>query len=93
MDANGGNIRRLTDNPADDASPAWSPDGQRIAFVSYRDGNAEIYIMDTDGENQRNLTDRPEMMDFSPDWFDPAYAVFPADKLRGTWGWIKQTSK
>ena len=51
MDADGQNQRRLTNNPHDDRSPSWSPDGKRIAFVSKRDGNVEIYVMDADGEN------------------------------------------
>jgi TolB protein len=36
---------RLTDNPADDRDPAWSPDGTRIAFSSRRDGNWELYVL------------------------------------------------
>jgi Tol biopolymer transport system component len=40
--------------PASD--PAWSPDGRKIAFVSKRDGQAEIYVMNADGSRQRNLT-------------------------------------
>ena len=36
--------------------PAWSPDGRRIAFVSDRDGNFEVYVMNADGSGQRNLT-------------------------------------
>ena len=37
MDSDGGNQVRLTYDPARDYQPAWSPDGDRIAFVSERD--------------------------------------------------------
>ena len=59
MDADGGNVRRLTDHDGIDYWPVWSPDGKRIAFTSNRDGNYEIYVMDADGGNQRNLTRHP----------------------------------
>ncbi|NDJ78987.1 MAG: DUF5050 domain-containing protein, partial [Chloroflexi bacterium] len=66
MNADGSNLRRLTDNPAPDRYPTWSPGGGRIAFVSERDGNAEIYVMDADGSNVQRLT------------ADPAADMFPA---------------
>ena len=48
--------RRLTDHAAADTRPRWSPDGRRIAFVSTRDGNSEIYEMGIDGGEARRLT-------------------------------------
>lgn len=44
---------------ARDGSPSWSPDGSRIVFYSEREGNAEIYVMDADGGNQKRLTSTP----------------------------------
>jgi len=56
MDTDGGNVRRLTNNPADDKRAVWSPDGKSIAFCSMRDGNWQIYVMSPDGKNQRRLS-------------------------------------
>src|SRR4030042_989106 len=46
----------MTNNPKDDYAPAWSPDGAKIAFLSNRDGNVEIYVMNADGSAQTNIT-------------------------------------
>lgn len=59
MDADGTNVKRLTDNPASDDDPVFSPDGTKILFTSRRDGNAEIYRMNADGSEQTNLTQNP----------------------------------
>ena len=64
--ASAANIR-LTTDPATDFDPAWSPDGNRIAFRSQRDGNDEIYVMNADGTCQVNLTNDPAD-DWSPAW-------------------------
>ena len=67
MDADGSGPRNLTQNPAKDVRPAWSPDGRRIAFVSRRDGNSEVYVMNADGSGKRNLT-RDRASDDYPTW-------------------------
>jgi CSLREA domain-containing protein len=59
MNADGTNQIRLTNNPANDAEPSLSPDGNLVAFVSRRDGNSEIYVMNSDGTNQTRLTNNP----------------------------------
>jgi Tol biopolymer transport system component/serine/threonine protein kinase len=68
MNADGSNLQQLTTNEADDVLPAWSPDGERIAFESTRDGIAnEIYVMNADGSNLQRLTTN-EKGDYSPAW-------------------------
>ena len=47
--ADGSDQRNLTNSPAFDGWPAWSPDGRTLAFASNRDGNHRIYLMDPDG--------------------------------------------
>jgi Tol biopolymer transport system component len=67
MDLDGSNQIRLTNNPAYDDQPKWSPDGSRIAFLSDRDGNFEIYTMNADGSAQTRLTNNPAADGF-PAW-------------------------
>lgn len=52
-------LRRATSDTGQAMDPSFSPDGSRIAFVSSRDGNSEIYVMDTDGSNQTRVTNDP----------------------------------
>ena len=53
------NIRDLTDQGSDNRFPRVSPDGKKVVCTSYRDGNAEIYVMNADGTQQLRLTNNP----------------------------------
>ena len=70
MDGDGKNQKRLTVNPARDESPAWSPDGKKIAFVSNRNNankdHKQIWAINADGKNPIRLTDG--LNDVYPDW-------------------------
>ncbi|HEY1403627.1 MAG TPA: tetratricopeptide repeat protein, partial [Pyrinomonadaceae bacterium] len=59
MNADGSDARNLTNHPGDDAKPVWSPDGKHIAFAGNRPNKTDfpaVYVMDTDGRNQRLIT-------------------------------------
>ncbi len=51
----------LTNNPADDHAPAWSPDGEWLAFLSNRTGKDEVYVMHVSGTRLTQLTDLPNV--------------------------------
>ena len=67
MNADGSGTRKLTHNALQNAEPAWSPDGRKIAFRSTRNGNRDIYVMNADGSGKRNLT-RNAAWDSRPSW-------------------------
>jgi len=52
----GGEPRRLTSSPASDSSPRWSPDGRQLAFLSTREGGAQVWALDLAGGEPRRLT-------------------------------------
>jgi TolB protein len=56
VNVDGTGLRNLTRHRGRDGHPAWSPDGQRIGFVSNRGGNRDLYVMNADGSGLRNLT-------------------------------------
>jgi TolB protein len=67
MNADGTQQRMLTSAGKNNFAPTFSPDGKQLAFVSDRDGNKEIYVMNAAGSNQKRLTSNL-VDDTSPIW-------------------------
>ena len=95
MDADGGNLQRLTNNLTEDQYPSWSPDGKRIAFSARRDGHFEnefgityeIYVMDADGGNEQRLTQNRKN-DWHSSWSpDGKRIAFMADRKGDVVNW------
>ncbi|MCM3875331.1 MAG: S9 family peptidase [Thermoanaerobaculia bacterium] len=85
LELSGGAPRRLTANKASDTSPAFSPDGRRLAFLSKRDGDAatELYVLPVDGGEPERVTDMPTSV-ASPKWFpDGKKIAFLASVVAG----------
>jgi len=60
-------VQLFFDDAAKGQLPDWSPDGSQIAFQSTGTGNGDLYVMDADGSNVRQLTSTPEA-DQGPAW-------------------------
>jgi TolB protein len=86
MAADGSDVRRLTDGPSLNASPSWSPDSARLAFHSERDFprgyESAIYLMDSDGKDQRRLVDGTGL---SPDWSPDGRWIVFVSRRDGPW--------
>jgi TolB protein len=67
MNSNGTNQHPIENDPAIDERPVPSPDGAMVAWVSYRDGNGEIYVAAADGSNPTRVTNNTED-DMTPRW-------------------------
>jgi Tol biopolymer transport system component len=63
----GSGLVNLTPEPGIDDEPAWSPDGSKLAFRSFRDGDPEIYVMNADGSGVTRLTFH-QGLDGEPAW-------------------------
>jgi Tol biopolymer transport system component len=64
----GGRATRITEGMAYDAQPRWSPDGKQIVFVTDRDGSDDVWVVDADGKNARQITRTDRAMFLSPEW-------------------------
>jgi Tol biopolymer transport system component len=90
IDVDGKNLTNLTQDGVGNYAPAWSPDGNQIAYGSWRDWAAgeianveEIYVMNADGSAKRRLTRAPGLDDL-PAWSpDGKQIVFRSDRDGG----------
>src|SRR5207244_6662679 len=69
MNTDGTNAHDITNSKQGDSNPAWSPDGTKIVFVSYRHSTYNIYTMATDGSGLSAVTTKGSGFEqFSPAW-------------------------
>lgn len=62
-----GTSTRITHDVHWDTDPRWSPDGRKIVFTSQRDGDSEIFLMNSNGENAQQMTYNTDI-DEDPVW-------------------------
>ena len=83
MNADGSNVRRLTNEPGYDGGPFFSPDGQRILWRHFEENGviADVWTMKLDGSDKRRVTDF-KSMSWAP-YFHPSgdYLIFTSNKL------------
>ena len=83
MNADGSNVRRLTDAPGYDGGPFFSPDGKRIVWRHFDESGmiADVWTMKTDGSDKRRITDF-KSMSWAP-YYHPSgkYIIFTSNKL------------
>ncbi|MDE3089872.1 MAG: PD40 domain-containing protein, partial [Chloroflexota bacterium] len=84
MDADGRNVRWLTNDSAYHWSPAWSPDGRLIAFDTNRGDDEGIFVMDADGGNVHRLSNNPAR-DASPAWSSDGHWIAFQSFRDGNW--------
>jgi|GEM_PF-3954268 len=87
VNADGSNLRRLTDDAIWEFSPRWSPDGSQIAIEAYDPGSrgdyGRIYVMNADGSYRRRLTELTGARD--PNWSPDGQSIaFTAGRISST---------
>jgi Tol biopolymer transport system component len=81
MNPDGTGLTNLTNNPAKDYAPAWSPDGAKLAFTSLRTGTLQIHVMNADGSAVSNISNSvgpDDQAAWSP---DGTRIAFTSDRL------------
>jgi TolB protein len=84
MDAEGNNLRNLTQTKVHEMMPAWSPDGTQIAFsVARSDLTNDLYVVNGDGSRRRQLTTFPNSFVLDPSWSpDNQFIIFDSSDRR-----------
>jgi DNA-binding SARP family transcriptional activator len=83
LEADGRGLTRLTIDDARDEEPAWSPGGERLAFVSWRTGRPHVWVVNADGSNLEQVTFGSARAR-SPAWVSDHHLVFLSDR-DGAW--------
>ena len=79
VDADGSNLRRMTNHSEADTHPRWSPDGKKLLFVSARSRGRQVWLLPLDGNEPQQVTDFPTEVD-GPEWtHDGNGIVFSSD--------------
>ena len=81
-DLDGNNVVRLTNNKQYDAEVTYAPDGHKILFGRQIDGKMDLWTMNPDGSDQKQIT-------FTPDWQEGGAVYFPDNKTIITRAWKK----
>lgn len=79
VNADGSGLAVVGDSTLRPETPAWSRDGQWIAFQMRRDDNYDVYVIRPDGSGLRRLTTEPST-DETPDWLADGRIVFQSDR-------------
>lgn len=80
----GGNAERITSGMGFDSQPAVSPNGDRIAFISDRNGKDNLWVADIDGSNAVQLSDETYARFISPAWTVDGDAVVVTKRGKDT---------
>src|SRR5204863_292816 len=79
--AEGGEARLLVSHPATESRPLYSPDGRRLAFISTRTGNGDIYVLDFASGDLKRLT------------FDDGFEQLDSWSYDGKWVYFSSTAR
>lgn len=80
----GGAAERITEGMGFDSQPVVSPDGEKIAFISDRNGKDNLWISDIDGSNAKQLSDETYARFISPAWTVDSTAIVVTKRSQET---------